>query len=117
MLHISDGQRRVVDPEDVYYLESVDDETHVRLRGARPVVDLRNLGEVLPEFEPYGFLRIHRSPTAATGRSRSSRPSTGDERIRQRNRTVMRADMRVSIFISIIRRICVRLCGRAYSPA
>ncbi len=61
VLHISDGQRRVVDPEDVYYLESVDDETHVRLRGARPVVDLRNLGEVLPEFEPYGFLRVHRS--------------------------------------------------------
>ena len=60
LLHIDDGLRRLVDPAEVYYLEAVGDATDVRLRSARPLVDVRPLGELLPAFEGHGFLRIHR---------------------------------------------------------
>ena len=60
VLHLSDGMRRVVDPADVYYLEARDDDTRVRLRSARPLVDMRPIGELLPHFAPHGFFQIHR---------------------------------------------------------
>lgn len=60
LLHLVGGQRRVVDPEDVYYLEVLEEATRVRLRSARPLVDTRPADELLPLFEPYGFLQIHR---------------------------------------------------------
>ncbi|MFQ5599299.1 MAG: LytTR family transcriptional regulator DNA-binding domain-containing protein, partial [Candidatus Krumholzibacteriia bacterium] len=61
LLHVDDGLRQIVDPDDVYYLEALLDETSVRLRRARPVIDVRPLGELLRSFEPFGFVRIHRS--------------------------------------------------------
>jgi len=60
VLHLGDGVRRVVDPADVYYLETRDDDTRVRLRSARPLVDMRPMGELLPHFAPHGSLQIHR---------------------------------------------------------
>lgn len=60
LLHVGDGLRHVVDPEDVYYLEAQDEDTLVRLRSAQPLVDMRPLGELVPLFAPYGFLQIHR---------------------------------------------------------
>ncbi len=60
MLHVGDGVRRVVDPDDVYYLEAQDEDTRVRLRSARPLVDMRPIRELLPHFAPHGFLQTHR---------------------------------------------------------
>ena len=55
-----DGLRRLVDAQAGHFLEAVEDQTHVRLRGARPLVDVRTLGAIMPQFQPHGFLRIHR---------------------------------------------------------
>ena len=60
LIHLADGLRRVVDPAEAFHLEAVEGATRVRLRGARPLVDVRRLGEVLPLFAPHRFLRIHR---------------------------------------------------------
>ncbi len=60
VLHLGDGERRVVDPADVYYLEAQDEDTRVRLRSARPLVDMRPIGYLLPHFAPHGFLQVHR---------------------------------------------------------
>jgi hypothetical protein len=35
LLHLSGRRRRVVEADDIYYLEAQGDETDVRLRGAR----------------------------------------------------------------------------------
>ena len=60
VLHVDDGMRQVVDPAHVYYLEARDEDTRVRLRSARPLVDMRPMRELLPLFAPHGFLQIHR---------------------------------------------------------
>jgi DNA-binding LytR/AlgR family response regulator len=60
VLHVGDGERQVVDPTDVYYLEAQDEDTLVRLRSATPLVDMRPLSELLPHFTTHGFLQIHR---------------------------------------------------------
>ena len=60
VLHVSDGLRQVVDPADVYYLEAQGEDTQVRLRSARPLVDMRPLRKLVPLFVPHGFLQIHR---------------------------------------------------------
>jgi DNA-binding LytR/AlgR family response regulator len=59
-LHLGDGERRVVDPGDVYFLEAQDEDTRVRFRSAKPLVDMRPLRELVPLFVPHGFLQIHR---------------------------------------------------------
>jgi DNA-binding LytR/AlgR family response regulator len=59
LVHISRSEQRVVDPDDVYCLVANGGETEVRLRGRTPLVDIRPLGELLPSFEPLGFVRIH----------------------------------------------------------
>ncbi|MFQ5599058.1 MAG: LytTR family DNA-binding domain-containing protein [Candidatus Krumholzibacteriia bacterium] len=61
LLNIDDGLKEVVDPTEVYYLEALDGETKVRLRRSRAHVDVREFGELLSLFEPYGFMKIHRS--------------------------------------------------------
>ena len=63
LLHVSPTRRVVIDPEGVYYLEAVGDETTVRRRRKRTLRDLRSLGEVFPDFEPHGFHRVHRGWT------------------------------------------------------
>ena len=73
LLNLADGLRRVVDPAEVYYLEAAGGETLVRLRSAKRLVDLRELGEVIPLFEPHGFLRISREAVVNLRRIRDIR--------------------------------------------
>ena len=75
LLHLAGRLRRVVDADDIYYLEAQGDETDVRLRGARPLRDVRSLGEVLEELGPLGFVRIHRNHAVHSGRVREIRPA------------------------------------------
>ena len=60
LLHLEGGQRRVVDPAEIYYLEVLEEATRIRLRSARALVDMRPAAELVPLLEPYGFLQIHR---------------------------------------------------------
>jgi DNA-binding LytR/AlgR family response regulator len=73
LIHISDSRRLFLDPGDVYYLEAVGDETLIRTRSARRLRDLRSIGEVLPLFEPFGFLRVHRNHAVNLHRVRELR--------------------------------------------
>jgi len=73
LLNLADGLRRVVDPAEVYYLEAKGGETLIRLRSAKRLLDLRELGEVAPLFEPHGFLRISREVAVNLRRIRDIR--------------------------------------------
>jgi DNA-binding LytR/AlgR family response regulator len=61
LLEIHELEKIPVDPDEVYYLEAEGERTLVRFRGARRLRDQRALGELLPLFEPHGFVRIHRN--------------------------------------------------------
>ncbi|MGB6361487.1 MAG: LytTR family transcriptional regulator DNA-binding domain-containing protein [Thermoanaerobaculia bacterium] len=73
LLNLADGLRRVVDPAEVYYLEAEGGETLVRLRSAKRHVDLREFREIVPLFEPHGFLRISRETAVNLRRIRDIR--------------------------------------------
>ena len=73
LLHLSDFVRKPITPADVYFLEAIGDETLVRTRSSRPFRDVRSLGELLPDFVPYGFLRIHRNHAVNLTRVREIR--------------------------------------------
>jgi len=60
LVHVSRTEQRVVDPHDIYVLHARGGETEVRLRSRTPWIDVRPLGEVAPQLEPFGFVRIHR---------------------------------------------------------
>jgi DNA-binding LytR/AlgR family response regulator len=53
--------RRIVDVNDVYFVEADRSRTVVRLRGARPIRDVRSLSELMPVLKRAGFVRVHRS--------------------------------------------------------
>jgi DNA-binding LytR/AlgR family response regulator len=74
LLHLTGRRRRVVDADDLYYLEAQGDETDVRQRGARRLRDVRSLGEMMKELAPLGFVRIHRNHAVHPGRVREIRP-------------------------------------------
>jgi DNA-binding LytR/AlgR family response regulator len=76
LVHLKGHVRRVVDADDIYYLEAQGDETDVRMRGARPLRDVRSLGEVLEELGPVGLVRIHRNHAVHPGRVREIRPAS-----------------------------------------
>ena len=61
LVHFGDFVRKPIDPAEVYYLEAIGDQTLIRTRSARPLRDVRSLGELLPRFTPYGFVRIHKN--------------------------------------------------------
>jgi DNA-binding LytR/AlgR family response regulator len=50
----------VVDPKDIYFVQAHGDESHVRLRGRRLLVDIRPLGDLEPTLSAAGIIRIHR---------------------------------------------------------
>lgn len=60
LVRLSRTEHRVVDPADIYLVEAHGDESHVRLRGRRPLVDIRPLGDLEPILAAAGILRIHR---------------------------------------------------------
>jgi len=76
LLHLDSGERRVVDPDEVYYLEVLEEATRVRLRSARTLVDTRPANEVVPLFAPHGFLQIHREYAVNLRRIRTIRRRT-----------------------------------------
>jgi DNA-binding LytR/AlgR family response regulator len=61
LLHLGPGLRQAIEPEDVYYVEAVGDDTRVRTRSARAVQDVRPIGEVARRLAAHGFVRIHRN--------------------------------------------------------
>ena len=73
LIHLKDRRRLVVDVHDVYYLEAQRDETDIRLRGARRLLDVRSLGEVMKDLGPAGLVRIHRNHAVNPGRVREIR--------------------------------------------
>ena len=60
-MHLADGRRVPVEPDEVFLLQSVGDETELRTRGRRRLRDVRSLGEVLAFFPAGLFVQIHRS--------------------------------------------------------
>jgi DNA-binding LytR/AlgR family response regulator len=74
LLHLAGRVRRVVDADDIFYLEAQGDETDVRLRGAARLRDVRSLGEVLAELGPLGLVRIHRNHAVHAAHVREIRP-------------------------------------------
>jgi hypothetical protein len=69
LVHISRSEQRVVDPDDVYCLVATGGETEVRLRGRTPLIDMRPLGEVLPERcrAHESWVLMDSDPAAASG--------------------------------------------------
>ena len=82
LLHLSGRRQRVVDADDIYYLEAQGDETDVRLRNVRRLRDVRSLGEVLKQIGPLGFVRIHRNHAVNPGRVREIRATDSGGHVR-----------------------------------
>ena len=61
LLRLAPGLKQAIDPADIFFLEAIDDDTHVRTRRADRLEDVRTLGELEPIFRRWGFLRIHRN--------------------------------------------------------
>ena len=82
LLHLAGRRRRVVDADDIYYLEAQGDETDVRLRAARRLRDVRSLGEIVNEIGPLGFVRVHHNHAINPGRVREIRPARSGWEVR-----------------------------------
>ena len=46
LIHVAGGRRIPIEPDEVFLLEAMGDETNVRTRGARKLRDVRSLGEL-----------------------------------------------------------------------
>ncbi len=77
LINVSELRRVPVDPNDVYFLEAVGDDTLVRLRSKRRLQDLRPLGTLVRQFAPYGFLRVHRNHAVNLARIQEIRRRKG----------------------------------------
>jgi DNA-binding LytR/AlgR family response regulator len=77
VLHLTGRVHRIVDAADIYYLEAQGDETDVRLRGERPLRDVRSRGELLKGLASFGFVRIHRNQAVNPAFVREIRPADG----------------------------------------
>lgn len=75
LLHLADGRRRVIDADQIYYVEARGDDTDVRLRSARPLRDVRKLGQVVEALAPLGFVRVHRNHAVNLRHVRELRPA------------------------------------------
>ena len=75
LLHLDDGRRIPIDPQEVYLLEAEGGETLVRTRHAQPLIDVRQLSELFDVFEPFGFAQVHRSWVVNLRRVREIRPA------------------------------------------
>jgi DNA-binding LytR/AlgR family response regulator len=75
LLHLADGRRTPVDPQEIYLLEADGGETLVRTRHARALTDVRQLGELFDLLAPFGFAMIHRSWAVNLRRVREIRPA------------------------------------------
>ena len=80
LLHLNDGRRVPVEPEEVFYLRAVGDTTEIRTRGRRRLRDVRSLGEVFRLFPTGLFVQVHRSYAVNSDRVAEvrRRPSSRD---------------------------------------
>lgn len=63
-LHVDhEGTRRIIDPDDVYWIEADRGDTYIRFRDKRRIKDIRPLSEVTAAFAPHHFARIHNNHT------------------------------------------------------
>ncbi len=76
LLHLQDGRRIPVDPQEIYLLEAEGGETLVRTRHAQPLTDVRQFSELIDVFGPHGFVQIHRSWAVNLRRVREIRPAS-----------------------------------------
>jgi len=60
LLHLADGRRVPVEPDDVFSLEAVEGNTLVRTRSADRLIDVRQLSVLIQKFEDQGFFQTHR---------------------------------------------------------
>ena len=80
LLCLAPGLKQAIDPGDIFFLEAVGDDTHVRTRRAERLVDVRTLGELEPVLRRWGFLRIHRNHIVNPERVRQvRRRRSGDD--------------------------------------
>ena len=75
LLHLQDGRRIPVDPQEIFLVEAEGGETLVRTRHARTLTDVRQLGELFDLLAPFGFAMIHRSWAVNLRRVREIRPA------------------------------------------
>ena len=61
LIHLDDGSRVPLGPQEVFFLEAAGNETDVRTRGSRRLRDVRALGELIRRFPPGLFVQVHRS--------------------------------------------------------
>ena len=74
LIHLTDLRRVPVDPAKIYLLEADGGDTLIRTRSKHSMRDVRRLGELLPSYEPHGFLRIHRNHAVNLRRIREITP-------------------------------------------
>jgi hypothetical protein len=77
LIHLADGRRIPVEPEEVFFLEADGDETSVRTRGRRKLRDVRSLGEVLQRFPPEVLVRADQLHDCASAVVVAPAPSGG----------------------------------------
>jgi DNA-binding LytR/AlgR family response regulator len=73
LLHITEDRRIPVDPHDIFFVETDEDDTRIRTRHAEALSDVRELAEMLPLLEVHGFYRVNRSQVANLRRIREIR--------------------------------------------
>jgi DNA-binding LytR/AlgR family response regulator len=61
LVHLDDGRRVPLEPDEIFLLEAHGDETELRTRGRRRLRDVRALGQVVARLPPGTFVQIHRS--------------------------------------------------------
>ena len=75
LLHLADGRRVPVEPDEVFFLEAEEGNTLVRTRSAERLTDVRQLSVLLPHFEDHGFFEIHRGWAVNLRKVREIRPT------------------------------------------
>ena len=61
LVHLEDGRRVPLEPDEVFFLQADGDCTVVRTRGRRKLRDVRSLGEMLACFPAGTMVQVHRS--------------------------------------------------------
>lgn len=79
LLHLGPGLRKAIDPDDIYFVEAIGDDTQVRTRAARALLDVRPIGEIARVLLPQGFVRAHRNYLVNPAHVREVRRRRGGE--------------------------------------
>jgi len=71
------GVFKVIDADDIYWMEAEGEETRIRLKGSKSLWDRRRLGNLEAFYQELGFLRIHRNHMVNLRRIREIRRRKG----------------------------------------